>query len=262
MLAGAAGKILEGGMSAYNQASTAKDLALTPEQLERLRELERRQAANNLGFTDAEREKFFAQSMTPVQAAEREVLARMGASQNISDIGQGAAFRQQQALSSASQAARGEVSKAVAQRDAELAEQQAQEKLRLEEQQRQAKALERQAALSLVGGVGDAAITAASVKAEKDLADELYEKNKKLLTGGASVTIDGAAQLLGINNLAKVEGANASGVPQTNGVSTGEEMVDMNELEKILEMLGAPFKKSSYDPNIRIDKVPGIGAKK
>ena len=107
MLAGAGQALLKGGLTAAGQFGTARDLRLTPEQERRLRELERMQARNALGMTQGERELYRSQAMTPVQAAEREAMARFGASQNIGDIGQGAAFRQQQALADTGQAARG-----------------------------------------------------------------------------------------------------------------------------------------------------------
>tara|TARA_R100001460_G_scaffold106347_5_gene153809 strand:- start:12429 stop:13217 length:789 start_codon:yes stop_codon:yes gene_type:complete len=176
IISGVGQALLKGGLSAAGQFGSAQDLKLTPEQQKRLRELERMQARNALGMTQGERELYRSQAMTPVQAAEREVMARFGAAQNIADIGQGAAFRQQQAMADAGQAARGQVSQAVAQRDADVAQQQAEEKARLEEQQRQAKALERQAALSLVGGIGEAALGATGVVAEKKSEQERYEE--------------------------------------------------------------------------------------
>lgn len=176
ILAGAGKALLKGGIGAASQFGTAQDLKLTPEQEKRLRELERMQSRNALGMTQGERELYRSQAMSPVQAAEREVMARFGAAQNIADIGQGTAFRQQQAMSEASQAARGQVSQAVAQRDAQVAQQQQEEQARLQEQQRQVQALERQAALSLVGGIGEAVTGAASVKAEEKSEQESYDK--------------------------------------------------------------------------------------
>lgn len=198
MLAGAGQALLKGGLSAAGQFGTAQDLKLTPEQQKRLRELERMQARNALGMTQGERELYRSQAMTPVQAAEREVMARFGAAQNIADIGQGSAFRQKQAMADTGQAARAQVSQAVAQRDADVAQQQAEEKARLEEQKRQAQALERQAALSLVGGIGEAAVGAAGIKAEYGMAQELYGKQIADLKGAAKATSKGTQNMLGI----------------------------------------------------------------
>ena len=209
ILAGAGQALLKGGLSAAGQYGAAQDLKLTPEQQKRLRELERMQARNALGMTQGERELYRSQAMTPVQAAEREAMARFGAAQNIADIGQGAAFRQQQALADTGQAARAQVSQAVAQRDADVAQQQAEEKARLEAQQRQAKALERQAALSVVGGIGEAAAGAAGVSAEYGMAKELYGKQIAELRGSAKATSQGTQNMLGVGkdaNTKAVEG--------------------------------------------------------
>lgn len=230
MLAGAGQALLKGGLSAAGQFGTAQDLKLTPEQQKRLRELERMQARNALGMTQGERELYRSQAMTPVQAAEREVMARFGAAQNIADIGQGSAFRQQQAMADTGQAARAQVSQAVAQRDADVAQQQAEEKARLEEQKRQAQALERQAALSLVGGIGEAAVGAAGVKAEYGMAQELYGKQIADLKGAAKATSQGTQNMLGIK---AVEGARKP-ILGVDGVTAVEGMqVPFNPLGNI-----------------------------
>lgn len=205
ILAGAGKALLKGGIGAASQFGTAQDLKLTPEQERRLRELERMQARNALGMTQGERELYRSQAMTPVQAAEREAMARFGAAQNIADIGQGTAFRQQQALADTGQAARAQVSQAVAQRDADVARQQAEEQARLQEQQRQSKALERQAALSLVGGLGEAALGSAEVKAEYAMAQELYGKQIDQLRGAAKATSQGVQNMLGVGKDANIK---------------------------------------------------------
>ena len=276
MLAGAGQALLKGGLTAAGQFGTARDLQLTPEQERRLRELERMQARNALGMTQGERELYRSQAMTPVQAAEREAMARFGASQNIGDIGQGAAFRQQQALADTGQAARGQVAQAVAQRDADVARQQAEEKARLEEQKRQAKALERQAALSLVGGIGEAATGAAGIKAEQGLAEQLYNKKIDKLRGAAKATSEGTINMLQIGKtpeIQAVENTNLRDGPiGQSGTVVGEYMVDKKledeVLQKLLEDLfteipssilpGVPGTfsgkpRSTYDPNIPID---------
>ena len=276
MLAGAGQALLKGGLTAAGQFGTARDLKLTPEQERRLRELERMQARNALGMTQGERELYRSQAMTPVQAAEREAMARFGASQNIGDIGQGAAFRQQQALADTGQAARGQVAQAVAQRDADVARQQTEEKARLEEQKRQAKALERQAALSLVGGIGEAATGAAGIKAEQGLAEQLYNKKIDKLRGAAKATSEGTINMLQIGKtpeMQAVENTNLRDGPiGQSGTVVGEYMVDKKledeVLQKLLEDLfigiassslpgvsgtlpGMP--RSTFDPNIPID---------
>jgi len=210
MLAGAGSALLKGGISAANQFGASNDLKLSPEQIRRLRELERLQARNALGLSQAEREQFRARSLSPIQAAEREVMARFGAAQNIEDIGQGAAFRQQQAVSDTSQAARAQIAQAEAQRDAQVVQQQANEMARLQEQKRQSDALKRQAALSALGGVGEAVVGAAGVKAEYELAEELYDKNIDRLKGSAKETSEGTQNMLGIKSVENTKATNQS----------------------------------------------------
>tara|TARA_R110001599_G_scaffold2202_5_gene11733 strand:- start:1936 stop:3024 length:1089 start_codon:yes stop_codon:yes gene_type:complete len=201
LIAGAVSSAIKGGTKAYGEYGTAQDLKLTEEQRRRLRELERLQAEDALGMSTGQREQYRSQAMSPVQTAEREALARFGASQSVADIGQGASFRQQQALKQASENARAEVSRSVAERDAQVAQQQAEEKARLETQQNQAKALERQAALSLVGGVAEGALGAVQIGAEHKYQEQLYDKRLKDLRGGQAVTSQGAQTMLGIGTL-------------------------------------------------------------
>ena len=259
ILAGAGKALAQGGLQAVGQFGAAQDLKLTPEQKKRLQELERMQARNALGMTQGERELYRSQSMTPIQAAEREVMARFGAAQNIGDIGQGAAFRQQQALSGTAQAARGQVAQAVAQRDADVAQQQAEEKARLEAQQQQAKALQRQAALSAIGGIAEAGFGTAGIKAEKIAADEEYQKKldymretmkmKQSMSEDARYTSQQTQNMLGIGasknaGTQAIEGANASGAPLGQaGNVVGDAMVANNNKmtpEQLMMMYSNP----------------------
>jgi|14BtaG_2_1085337.scaffolds.fasta_scaffold01466_3 hypothetical protein len=255
ILAGAGKAIVQGGLQAAGQFGASQDLKLTPEQKKRLQELERMQARNALGMTQGERELYRSQSMTPIQAAEREVMARFGAAQNIGDIGQGAAFRQQQALSGTAQAARGQVAQAVAQRDADVAQQQAEEKARLEAQQQQAKALQRQAALSAIGGIAEAGFGTAGIKSQQIAADEEYQKNldymretmkmKQNMSEDARYTSQQTQNMLGIGAGTKaIEGANASGAPLGQaGNVVGDAMVANNNKmtpEQLMMMYSNP----------------------
>ena len=216
-----------GGLSKAGQTfGAAQDLRLTPEQKKRLEELQRRAAAEELGMTAAERELFRTRALTPVQGAEREAMARFGASQAVGDIGQGAAFRQQQALKETSEAARAQIKQAEIQQAALDEQRRRQELDRLQAQQQQRKTMERQAALQLVGTVGEAA----TVAGEKKYADELYEKRLKQLSDNAANTIGKTAQMLA------VEGASMSKAPQamgTDSVTAGSEMVDANVLNAL-----------------------------
>ncbi len=217
LLGGAIGGVARAGQT----FGAAQDLRLTPDQKKRLMELERRAAADELGMTAAERERFRVQALTPVQGAEREAMARFAASQAVGDIGQGAAFRQQQALKDTAEAARAQIKQAEVQQAALNEQRRRQELDRLQAQQQQRKAMERQAALQLVGTVGEAA----TVAGEKKYADELYEKRLKQLSDNAANTIGKTAQMLA------VEGASMSKAPQamgTDSVTAGSEMVDAN----------------------------------
>ena len=70
------------------------------------------EAEDAFGMSAADRDVYSTRVMSPVQTAEREALARFGASQAVGDIGQGAAFRQQQALKQTGEAARAEAQRA------------------------------------------------------------------------------------------------------------------------------------------------------
>lgn len=225
LLGGAIGGLAKAGTQAAGTFGAAQDLRLTPEQKKRLEELQRRAAAEELGMTAAERELFRTRALTPVQGAEREAMARFGASQAVGDIGQGAAFRQQQALKETSEAARAQIKQAEIQQAALDEQRRRQELDRLQAQQQQRKALERQAALQLVGGIGETVGQAVSVAGEKKYADELYNKRMKQLSGNAADTIGKTAQMLA------VEGASMSKAPQamgTDSVTAGGEMVEAN----------------------------------
>ena len=199
LLGGTIGKLVGAGTKSLSALGSANDMRLTPEQKRRLADLERMAAEDEFGMTAGERDAFRTQSLTPVQAAEKEAMARFGASQNIGDIGQGAAFRQQQALKQTSEAARAEIAKAAAIKDAEVARQQQMEHQRLLQQQQQVKALERQAALEAIGGIGETVAAGLGVMGEKKIADELYGKRIEQLKGVGKATSLNAAEMLGIS---------------------------------------------------------------
>ena len=193
------GGLIKGGANAYLKKGMASDLELTEEQLRKLRELERLEALDAFGFDKGERDLYRQQLLTPVQQAENEALARFGASQNIEDIGQGSAFRQQQALKQTSEAARAETAQAVAQRDAEIARQQQDTLMRMRQQEMKRKQLEREAVASMFGATGDAIGTLALDKSR-------IEDEAKLLSnlkGASLATVTGTANMLGVPGLFK-----------------------------------------------------------
>ena len=236
LLTGAAGNMISAGGEAIGAYGAGQDLKLTPDQLQRLRELERRQAEDALGLTSAEREKFRAEAMAPVQTAEREAIARQAQQQQIADIGQAETFRGQQVLKDTAQAARAQIDQQVAQRDAQMAIQQQEEMERLRQQQLQSKALQRQAAIALIGGLGQTLSKAGGLKAQKAMMDESLQKQKDQLTGAAKVTVEGAAKMLGIGaNLGKDAGTKA--IEHLSEPTLGVNGVDAVEgMRKMLEL--------------------------
>tara|TARA_R100000655_G_scaffold91972_4_gene132983 strand:+ start:1445 stop:2302 length:858 start_codon:yes stop_codon:yes gene_type:complete len=245
LLGGTIGKLVGAGTKSLSALGSANDMRLTPEQKRRLADLERMAAEDEFGMTAGERDAFRTQSLTPVQAAEKEAMARFGASQNIGDIGQGAAFRQQQALKQTSEAARAEIAKAAAIKDAEVARQQQMEHQRLLQQQQQVKALERQAALEAIGGIGETVAAGLGVMGEKKIADELYGKRIEQLKGVGQATSQGTQSLLGITSGKSpqtVEGGSQGYTPedfQTSGLSTLLDLTSSGKSPQMLEVEGA-----------------------
>ena len=245
LLGGTIGKLVGAGTKSLSALGSANDMRLTPEQKRRLADLERMAAEDEFGMTAGERDAFRTQSLTPVQAAEKEAMARFGASQNIGDIGQGAAFPQQQALKQTSEAARAELAKAAAIKDAEVARQQQMEHQRLLQQQQQVKALERQAALEAIGGIGETVAAGLGVMGEKKIADELYGKRIEQLKGVGQATSQGTQSLLGITSGKSpqtVEGGSQGYTPedfQTSGLSTLLDLTSSGKSPQMLEVEGA-----------------------
>jgi hypothetical protein len=188
------GQIAQAG----SQFATGRDLRLNEEQKKRLRELERLEALNEFGLTPAQREAYQAQALSPVQAAERQALAQFGASQAIGDIGQGAAFRQQQAIKEGSEEARAKIAQAVAEKEAQAAQQQAQQLEALQAQERKSRQLQRDAAFGLLGGLAGAGAEAAGTYALNEAQQNLYDKKLRQLTGAESATADATRNLFGI----------------------------------------------------------------
>lgn len=210
LIAGGVKAALPGIIGGINQYGAAQDLKLTPAQLARLKKLERLQGLDALGMTDPQREQYRSMALSPVQTAEREAMARFGASQQIADIGQGASFRQQQALADTGKAARAEVSQAVAARDSQVAQQQAQELAALQEQQKQKKAMERQAILMALGGVAEGGLSAMEISAEKKMAKQEYEKTLEKMNDAGKNVAESTRNMLGIGkNIGETVGKNA-----------------------------------------------------
>ena len=228
LLSGLGGSLIKGVSGAIGASGAAKDLKLTDEQRRRLKELERMEAESAFGMSDQDRQIYNTQVMSPVQTAEREALARFGASQAVGDIGQGAAFRQQQALKQTSEAARAEAQRAVAERNAVVAQQQQQQLAMMRQQELQRKAMERQAVMSMLGAAGEGLAQAGGIAAKMKFAEETYERDKP--SKEDQEVISSTARVLGLGKsqpgYKAVEGASMSGTGGQGMGGDGNRAVD------------------------------------
>ena len=178
LILGAAGKAGQGIMTGASQIDR-----LTPEQKNRMKELERNQALGLLGLDEAQQQQILNQQLQPVQAAEREAFSRQAQQQQIADIGQGAAFRGQQALLEASAQARSQATQraqdVITERDALEEAAQLRELAQIKAQRQQ----NLQGIAQIAGGVGDAALmglgTSMAIKEAEGLEKKLLEAAKK-----------------------------------------------------------------------------------
>ena len=154
--------LLSAGLKAGQSAVTGAgqiDL-LSAEEKNRQKELERRLALGELGLDEASKQQIMGQQMGPQQAAEREAFSRQAQQQQIADIGQGSAFRGQQALLEAGAIGRASATQrgqdVITERDvlAEAAQLREIDRLKAQRQQNMA------GAGMIIGGVGDAALQA------------------------------------------------------------------------------------------------------
>ena len=198
LLASAAAQGVGALSGAGNKFMAGRANALTDEQRKRLKELERLEALNQFGLTGAQREQYVTQSLTPVQAAERQALAQFGASQSIGDIGQGAAFRQQQAIKEGSEEARAKIAQAVAMKEAQASQEQARQLESLQGQERKSKELQRSAAFDALSGVAGAVGGALATKAEFEATQSLYDKKLAQLSGQQAQTASDTKKFFGI----------------------------------------------------------------
>ena len=178
LILGAAGKAGQGIMTGASQIDR-----LTPEQKNRMKELERNQALGLLGLDEAQQQQILNQQLQPVQAAEREAFSRQAQQQQIADIGQGAAFRGQQALLEASAQARSQATQraqdVITERDALEEAAQLRELAQIKAQRQQ----NLQGIAQVAGGVGDAALmglgTALEIQKAKGLENKMLEAARK-----------------------------------------------------------------------------------
>ena len=109
------------GLAQAGRAAASID-RLSPDQKNRIKELERQQALGLLGLDAGQQQRILSQQLQPVQSAEREAIRRSAQGQMIGDVGQGSTFRGQQALLEAGARARTQATSAAQQQIAELDE--------------------------------------------------------------------------------------------------------------------------------------------
>ena len=253
LLAGVGGSLIKGIGGAIGAGGAAEDLKLTAAQKRRLKELERMEAEDAFGMSAADRDVYSTRVMSPVQTAEREALARFGASQAIGDIGQGAAFRQQQALKQTGEAARAEAQRAVAEKEAVVAQQQQQQLERLRQQELQRKAMERQAVMSMLGAVGEGVSQGGGIAAKMKFAEEQYALNKP--SAEDAQVVSAAANALFPKE--EVVGFNLSNTTPTSKSSGDvvQEALDQQQLERLLRLAQGAFGfESLYTPDTVISE--------
>ena len=178
LILGAAGIAGKGIMTGASQIDR-----LTPEQKNRMKELERNQALGLLGLDEAQQQQILNQQLQPVQAAEREAFSRQAQQQQIADIGQGAAFRGQQALLEASAQARSQATQraqdVITERDALEEAAQLRELAQIKAQRQQ----NLEGIAQIAGGVGDAALmglgTSMAIKEAEGLEKKLLEAKEE-----------------------------------------------------------------------------------
>ena len=147
---------------------------LSPEQRNKMKELERQQALGLLGVDEAAQQRILNQQLQPVQAVGRQAVQQAQQSQLIGDVGQGAAFRQQAAQQGALQQATIDATQRAQQQIAqmdELARARQLAEMRALQKQRQTT---KEGIAGIVGSLAGGAAMAAHIgAAKKDL--ETYE---------------------------------------------------------------------------------------
>ena len=143
------------GLAQAGRAAASID-RLSPDQKNRIKELERQQALGLLGLDAGQQQRILSQQLQPVQSAEREAIRRSVQGQMIGDVGQGSTFRGQQALLEAGARARTQATSAAQQQIAELDElaraRQLNELAQLRRQQQQNRAAVADMVSGIIGG--------------------------------------------------------------------------------------------------------------
>ena len=160
---------------------------LSPEQRNRVKELERQQALGLLGIDEATQQRMLNQQLQPVQALGRQAIQQAQQSQLIGDVGQGAAFRQQAAQQGALQQATIDATQRAQQQIEqmdELARARQLSEMRALQKQRQTT---KEGVTDIIGSLAGGAAMGAQVKAAKK---ELDTYESSLLTQAQQKQLD------------------------------------------------------------------------
>lgn len=194
--------IIGGAQAAKSIAESAALLdPMNPEQRARLKELERQEALGLLGLSAGEEQRLTNMQLQPVRATQRQAMDEFAQGQQIADVGQGAAFRQQQAL----QEAQGRVMQQAAQ-EAQMQVQEldqiaeARELARLDRLRKQRQ--KNQAAIAgMFGGIAEGVGMAADVfvfnEQQKQFEEMLLGANKKANEAIAKKNAGGVTSISG-----------------------------------------------------------------
>lgn len=231
---GALGVMAGGEALAQLIGAGAKIDRLTPEQKATLKELERKEALGMLGLTAGEQQNILNQQLQPVRAQQRESMGRLLSTQQVGDIGQGAAFRQQQALQEAQSQATAQATQDAMSQMAELdALAEARELARLRslkgQQQRNKDAI-----ASMLGAVPKA------VGRAGEMAFAIAEKKER-----EQQMLDALSQVAKDNNTESADDEYTKSFMQSLMGLTDEEQ---KENMQALYGTSSPEKKSEYNP--------------
>ena len=238
MMLAAAGKGAQGIASGAGQIDW-----MSPEQRNKMKELERNQALGLLGIDEASQQRILNQQLHPVQAAEREAFSRQAQQAQIADVGQGATFRGQQALLEGAAAARSEATQRAQQM---IAEQDALDRAAQIAELRQLKA-QRAANIEGVGTIAGAGLEAAAgVAGAQGMADLGKAREAGLLSAAAKASATPASPDFTKEVTAIIEEATqtdgmfpaGASMPQLTPARTASEAPAPPEMFNAMQMLG------------------------
>jgi hypothetical protein len=222
------------GIGSAIQAGSTID-RLSPEQKTRMKQLERQQALGMLGMDKAQQQQILSQQLQPVQTSLREAMQAQAQQQQIGDIGQGSAFRGQQALLEGASQARTQATQSAQQQIAELdelakARQLAELQQYKAQQQQNRKAIGQIASGLLAGG----ATAAAGISSAETAAGQIKLREKAMESALQQMTksaVEKAQKTPGSNDFYKegietLQSLDPAGVNQNLTPKQVEEILD------------------------------------